>query len=571
MGSVAQLGDSAVLQSILEQAHEAFISLDGAGAVRAWNAAAERLFGWSADEALGRDVSDLIAPAESRSRYREGLAALYEHGPGVLPGERLELVVADRSGREFPVEMSLQAGRDSHGEMAVHAFLHDISARQEAQRQLEAERTFLQALLDSLDVGVVACDAEGRATVTNQAARGLYRDMPDPSARREEWPRLYHLFTPDGRTPLHPDQVPLARALAGEHVDGQQLMICPPGRAARRCLVNARPIVTGDGRRLGAVLAVRDITREHRAQMLNEARHAVVQALAGASSTEEAATGVLIAVVRALGWTYGEYWQVAPDRQSIVRTSWWSRPDRDVSAFADDQQARVRCGDGLPGGVWKAGEATWIRDLRAEARPFLLKQAALDAGLRATIALPVRSGDQVLGVLIFCADAVQEPDDQLVDLLDGVCAHVGRHLERRRAEELAMDLAESRRHFARVVSQLDDNIWTAQITPDGQLRSLFRGSNIAAVLGVDPPGDVNVGILIGERLHPDDREPWARFQNELTAGRPAQAECRVLGLDGVTRWIWIRGTPRREGSRPSSTASPPTSPSATGWPTSATG
>ncbi|MBG0831998.1 PAS domain S-box protein [Planomonospora sp. ID67723] len=549
MGSVERLGDAPELQAILENAHDAFISLDDVGRVRAWNAATEQLFGWSAEEALGRSVIDLIAPAALRDRYDRGLRVLYEHGPSVLPGHRLELTVTDRAGREFPIEMALQTGTDARGALVVHAFVHDISARHAAQRELEAERIFLQALLDSLDVGVVACDHQGRATVVNQMVRQLYRVMPDPRIDQESWPQAYHLFTPDGHTLLRPEQVPLARALAGECVDGQHLMICPPEGAAHRCLVNARPITTADGQRLGAVLAVRDITSQHRAQVLRDAQHAVARALAEASGSEQAVTGAVAAVTQALGWTYGEYWQVAHEQQVMTRTSSWHLPDRDLEPFVGEQSAVVRRGQGLPGMVWDRGQAEWICDLQADARSFRLKQAALQAGLRAAIALPVRSDRQVLGVLIFCADTVQQADDELIDLLDGICAHIGRYLERRRAEELALDLAESRRHFDQVISQLDDNVWTTEITPDGQLRSMFEGSNVAAVLGVEPPEGVNVGMLLTERVHPEDRAVWDGFRAELIAGRPAQGECRVIGLDGVTRWIWMRGTPRREGGR----------------------
>nr|BFE81359.1 hypothetical protein GCM10020093_039600 [Planobispora longispora] len=95
----------------------------------------------------------------------------------------------------------------------------------------------------------------------------------------------------------------------------------------------------------------------------------------------------------------------------------------------------------------------------------------------------MRSGAQVLGVLVFFTDTVQEPDEDLVSMLDGVCAHVGRYVERRRAEELALALAASRRQFDRVVSHITDNVWTAEVLDAGTTRSVYQSQNAAPILG----------------------------------------------------------------------------------------
>ncbi|MFC4061784.1 PAS domain S-box protein [Planomonospora corallina] len=545
MGTVGHLGDAKALQAILERARDAFISLDAAGTIRAWNAAAERLFGWPAEEAVGRRVTDLLAPPSLRARYGEGLAYLLEHGPAVLPDHRLELTVTDRGGREFPIEMALQVD-DEHGAPAIHAFVHDISERHAARRQLEEERTFLQTLLDSLQVGVMACDTDGRLTLVNQAARQLHRFPAESAAEDLHGPHSRHLFAPDGRTPLRPEQTPLARAFAGEQIEGQHLVIRPPGAGTRRCVVNSRPIATPDGRRLGAVSALHDITDQHRAQVLRDAQHAVAQVLAEAAGSEQVSAGVLTAVVRALDWSYGEYWQIGSTQNHLTCVGSWGRPGL---SFTCDPEMRVQPGQGLAGLVWATGRATWISDLGADPRPFARRQDALRAGLRTAVALPVRSGDQVLGVLIFCSDAVQEPDDDLVAMLDGVCAHVGRYLERRRAEELALALAASRRHFDQVVSQIDDNVWTIEILPDGRTRSVYQSQRAAGIFGDPVPDDSDISGLLLQQIHPDDREAYTAFDSRVRSGENAQIECRFVGLDGVVRWIWIRSTPRREGGR----------------------
>ncbi|MFC4062836.1 ATP-binding protein [Planomonospora corallina] len=415
-GEIRARQEAQRLWAIIDNACDAFVSVDGTGTVREWSTAAERLFGWSAAEAVGRRMSELIIPERLRRSHEEMLRA---YGAGGPPARRTELTVADRTGREFPAEMTFQTVA-GHGERALHAFL-------------------------------------------------------------------------------------------------------------------------------------RDITDQCRVQTLTRAQHAAARVLADAASSEEAATGVVAAVTDALGWTCGEYWQVDADGTELIRVGSWARPGRDLSAFAGEGTAPLRQGRGLPGRVWAAGREIWIPDMRADPGGLARAQDALRAGLRGAIALPVRSGRTILGVLAFYSDDAQERDDELTALLDGVCAHVGRYMERRRAEELELALAASRHQFNQIVTHVNDDVWIAEITPEGRARPVYVSTAGAGVLGrqvpVEEDENRDMVAIVGRYVHPGDRREFTAFCDRLISGKPAEIECRLLGLDGVTRWVWIRALPRREGGR----------------------
>ncbi|GAA3446886.1 hypothetical protein GCM10018955_63250 [Planomonospora venezuelensis] len=527
---------------------EAFVALDATGAVTGWNTAAARLFGRSADEAVGRPLGELISPERSRRDCELLLRRVRDERarePGV---QRLELTAVDGSGREFPAELAAQR-HTGRGGPVWHAVLRDISDRHEERRQLEGERMFLQALMDSLDVRVAACDGDGRVVAVNQPLR---ETRPQISGLHvSELADAYGLLSPDGHTPLQPHQVPLARALAGEHVDGQQILMRAERGGPRRFAANGRPMDTPDGRRLGAVITLDDITDRNRAEALRAAQHAMTEVLADAASSQEAANDVVAAVTNALGWTYGEYWQVDEDRAVMTRIGCWSRPGRDLSAFAAGHPVMLARGQELPGMAWENGEPFWLADLDAVSPDFSRVKPALEAGLHAAVALPVRSGDQVLGVLVFAADCPQQRDDDLVELLDGVCAHMGRYMERRRAEELALALTQSRRQFDQIVNQLTDKIWTVEVRPDGTARPIYVNTEHTSVFGGRlhlSPDDDFIAVML-RFIHPDDHDGFRAYCATLISGERAQMEYRLIGLDGVTRWIWTRGLPRREGER----------------------
>src|SRR5438270_368151 len=109
--------------------------MDARGLVTGWNHQAELVFGWSREEALGRVLAELIIPEDYRERHRQGLANFLATGEGRVVNQRLELPALHRSGRRFPVELTISPIHTSRG-YEFCAFLHDISDRKKAEDEL---------------------------------------------------------------------------------------------------------------------------------------------------------------------------------------------------------------------------------------------------------------------------------------------------------------------------------------------------------------------------------------------------------------------------------------------------
>ncbi|HAV63544.1 MAG TPA: hypothetical protein DCY13_14405, partial [Verrucomicrobiales bacterium] len=124
-------------RAILESALDAVITMDHESRVLEFNPAAERLFGFGADEAIGREMTDMIIPPAMREGHRRGMARLLRTGEGPILGRRVELTALRRDGTEFPVELSItRSGRD--GAPIFTGYIRDITERKQAENALTA-------------------------------------------------------------------------------------------------------------------------------------------------------------------------------------------------------------------------------------------------------------------------------------------------------------------------------------------------------------------------------------------------------------------------------------------------
>ncbi len=138
-------------RELLASALDAVITMDHEGRVVEWNPAAERMFGFTRADAVGRPLTELIIPPALRERHRAGLAHYLATGEGPILGRRLELTGVRRDGAEFPVELAVSRVGVAHPPEFT-AFVRDITERRHAELVQNATYRISEAALAASDL-----------------------------------------------------------------------------------------------------------------------------------------------------------------------------------------------------------------------------------------------------------------------------------------------------------------------------------------------------------------------------------------------------------------------------------
>lgn len=133
-------------RQIIDTAFDPFISIDAAGKVIDWNSQAEKTFGWSRDDVLGKVLVDLIVPPQHRQAHVQGIRSYRETGVGPVLNSRIEISALHRDGHEFPVELTIWPVR-TPGDISFHAFVHDITQRKKNEEEIRSKNQDLETLL----------------------------------------------------------------------------------------------------------------------------------------------------------------------------------------------------------------------------------------------------------------------------------------------------------------------------------------------------------------------------------------------------------------------------------------
>jgi len=214
-----------ILRSIFESAVDGIIVIDGKGAIRAFNPAAERLFGYTAQEVLDRNVN-LLMPSPDREQHDRYLANYLEKGVARIIGTGREVRGRRKDGSTFPIHLSV--GRmDIDGEPAFTGILHDLTRRAEIEEALRKSEDRLRSIVESAVDGIVVIDEAGLIQAFNTSAERLFgyrlsevlgRNvsmlMPSPDRERHDAYLRHYLNTGEQKI------IGIGREVTGRRKDG---------------------------------------------------------------------------------------------------------------------------------------------------------------------------------------------------------------------------------------------------------------------------------------------------------------------------------------------------------------
>lgn len=202
------------LRTVIDNAPDAYVSMDEAGVICDWNLQAEATFGWSREEALGRRLDETLIPSGLRSAHREGMHRYLATGVARVLGQRIEMQAIRRDGSTVPVEVRIQV-IEIDGRRRFTAFLHDISDRKLAEQRLKAQQQRLQLVTDHVPALVSWLDTDLRYQFANRAYQDLLGIDPAELIGR----KIGVYYEDDCGESVAAE---LRRALAGETIVGER-------------------------------------------------------------------------------------------------------------------------------------------------------------------------------------------------------------------------------------------------------------------------------------------------------------------------------------------------------------
>lgn len=254
------------LAAIVDSSDDAIVSKDLRGIIQSWNVGAERIFGYTAEEAVGRSITMVIPP--DRRREEEEILAKLAAGERI---EHYETVRVTKLGRAIDLSLTISPIRNAAGQIVgASKIARDITDRKRIERDLAAQREWFRVTLSSVGDAVVASDIEGKVTFLNAEAEKLTGWLSQ-EAEGQPVDAVFRIVDEESHESIEDPAGAVLRLGRSIRLSSTSMLVSRDG-TERPIADSAAPIFDDARRIIGVVVVFRDVTSERRAERIVEER-----------------------------------------------------------------------------------------------------------------------------------------------------------------------------------------------------------------------------------------------------------------------------------------------------------
>ena len=509
-----------LLAAMVESANDAIIGLTPERKVVSWNSSAQRLFGYSAEEALGQDMSLLLPPGREQE-----LEQLFGETSAGRTVDQFETVRQRKDGSLVDVSISVSPILDEAGNIiGGAAIMRDITRRKRAEEALRlSEARFARAFMANPQPMSMTTLSESRFIDVNDSfleVSGFTREeiIGRTSLDLGMWD------TPTARGDL-------VRELENHGVVRNLEARMRTKRGDVRVLLSSADLIEIDGQRC-ILFASSDITERKLAEEQVSLLQTITMEVAGASDVSSALEVVLSRVCERTGWAIGQAWIPSADGETLECDRAWFSNVSGLEGFRSiSETTRFIPGVGLPGRVWSSKQPAWIQDVTVD-QNFPRLAVAEKEGLKAAVGIPILSGKDVTAVIEFYVREPRREDERLVKLISAVAAGLGLVISRKKVEQSVL----TERNFSNTTL---DSLPGVFYHYDDQGRFLRWNKNFERVSGYTSEEIARLHPL--DFFGPDDRALVGERIGEVFAKGESSVEAGFLCKDGRTIPYYFTG------------------------------